>query len=92
MSLRKNILPAGSTLHENNNLSINDNNCHLVHLRWECKFLNSCSNDCFHSEVMLASMESVLICIPRNVRHVVGHSTLDGFIGALILLQNASIL
>ena len=41
---------------------------------------------------MLASIESVSICIPRNVRHVVGPSTLDGLIGALILLQNASIL
>ena len=39
---------------------------------------------------MLASIGIVLICIPRNVRQVVGPSTLDGFIGALILSQNVS--
>ena len=36
----------------------------------------------------LKTIAIVSICIPRNITHVVGPSTLDGFIGA----QNISIL
>ena len=53
---------------------------------------NSFTSDCFLSDVILASMGMVSIGIPRNVRQVVGPSTLDCLIGALILLQNVSML
>ena len=38
--------------------------------------------------MMLASIEIVLMWIPRNIKDIVGPSTFDGFIGAFILLLN----
>jgi len=40
---------------------------------------------------MLAPIKMVSIWIPRNVRRVVGPSTFDSLIGALILLRSVSI-
>ena len=90
LCLHRNVHLAGRTLQENDSLPINDSNSHLVHLCQACKNCRSWSNDCFLSDVMLASIEIVLIWIPRNVKQVVGPSTLDGFTGALILSQNVN--
>ena len=47
---------------------------------------------CFRSSEMLTVIEVVLIVMPRNVRHVVGPSILEGFTGALRVSHTASIL
>ena len=89
-SLRRKILPAGTTLHAKDNLPIRESSWRLVHL--EC-CNNDCNDDmrsCSRSSVMLAVMVDVSISIPRKVRQVVGPSTFDGLIGAFILWHNES--
>ena len=56
----------------------------------ECNEDNSCNIACFLSEVMLASIEVVLRCMPKNVSEVVGPSTLDGLIRILSFSHNAN--
>ena len=87
MSLRRKILPAGTTLHAKDNLPIRESSWRLVHL--EC-CNNDCNDDMTRSSVMLAVMVDVSISIPRKVRQVVGSSTFDGLIGAFILWHNES--
>ena len=67
ISLRKNMRPAGKILHANESLQIRDSNSVFVHFLLACKENNACSNPCFHSEVMLASIAVVLRCMPKNV-------------------------
>ena len=82
--------PAGRTLHENESLPIKDNSSHFVHFLRECSKDNSYNKDCFLLEVILASIEIVLRCMSKNVSEVAGPSTLDGLMGALIVLHSAS--
>ena len=56
-----------------------------------CNEDNSCNNAYFLSEVMLASIEVVLRCMPKNVSKVVGPSTLDGLIGTLSFSHKANV-
>ena len=39
---------------------------------------------------MIASIDTVSRCMPRNVSEVVGPSTLDGLTGTLVVLHNVS--
>ena len=55
-----------------------------------CNEDNSCSNVCFCLEVMLVSIEVVLIRMSKNVSEVVGPSTLDGLIGTLSFPHKAN--
>ena len=84
MSLRKNILPAGNTLHAKESFPIVDSNCHFVHLRRGYRPFSSASRDCFRSTVILASIVTVSKCMPRNVIDVDGPSIFDVLTGALI--------
>ena len=97
MSLRKKILPAGISLHTNDNLPMTDSNSHFVHFPFLLSDLHNrdCSEwiiSCFCSSEMLTVIVVVLIVIPRNVRCVVGPSIFKGFTGALRLLHTANML
>ena len=89
--LRKNtILPAGSTLQQNDSLPIRDNNFYLVHLSRR-RILCTLSKACFLSFEMLAFIVAVFKWMPRKVNDVVGPSTLDSLMGALMSLHKLSV-
>ena len=77
-------------MHVNESLPIRDSNSVFAYYFLECNEDNSCSNACFRSKVMLASIEVVLRCMPKNVSEVVGPSTLDGLIGTLSFSHKAN--
>ena len=89
VSLRKNVRPAGKIMHANESLTIRDGNSYFVPFIL-CNEDNSCNNTCFLSEVMHASIEVVLKCMPKNTSKVVGPSTLDGLTGTLSFSHNAN--
>jgi len=62
----------------------------FVHLGRECKFFRSVKRSSFLSIEMLACMVFVSITMPRNVRRVVGPSTLDVLTGILRFWQSES--
>ena len=90
INLLRNIHPAGRILHANKSLPIRDNSSRFIHFLRACINNRSCNNDCFLSEVILASIDIVLRCMPRNVSDVSGPSILDGLMGTLSFLHSVS--
>ena len=91
INLLKNMRPAGRILNENESFPIKDSSSRFVYLLWVHNDDNSCSSDCFLSEVMLASTVMVLRCVPRKMSEVVGPSTFDGLTGTSNILYSVSI-
>ena len=59
-----------------------------MHLRCQYNWFNSTNKASLCSGVMLASIDTVSKCIPRNVMEVDGPSILEDFTGALMCSHN----
>ena len=75
ISLRRKILPDGTTLHAKESLPIRESSSRFLHLRCQYSRFNSANKASLGSDVMLASIVMVTSnCSPRKVMEVDGPS------------------
>jgi len=88
----KKMRPTGKTLQQKDSLPIKDTRAPFVQVLWYLKY-RSCDNiAAFRSDVILACIVEVSRQMPKNVRDVVGPSTLDDLTGTFNLSHRESTL
>jgi len=85
----KKMRPAGKTLQQKDSLPIKDSRALLVQVCW---YFSSDNIAAFWCDVIIACIVKVSRQMPKNVRDVVGPSTLDDLTGTFNLSHRESIL